>query len=63
MPVSSAWAIGAATTASTALGVVTLVVGVVVGVAEIAAGIVVGGRTLDRTGPDLLLRIKAFPTS
>ena len=53
----------AATTASTALGVVTLVVGVVVGVAEIAAGIVVGGRTLDRTGPDLLLRIKAFPTS
>jgi ABC-2 type transport system permease protein len=32
----------AATTASTALGVVTLVVGVVVGVAEIAAGIVVG---------------------
>ncbi|GAA3758702.1 hypothetical protein GCM10022240_09200 [Microbacterium kribbense] len=40
----------------------SLAVAVVVGVAAIAVGVVVGGRLLDRTGPDLLQRIKAFPT-
>ncbi|MBN9178252.1 MAG: hypothetical protein J0I43_12925 [Microbacterium sp.] len=55
--------ITAMSTASATLGAVALLVGLVVGIAEIAAGIVVGGRTLDRTGPDLLLRIKAFPTT
>lgn len=29
----------------------------------VLAGVVVGGRTLDRTGPGLLQRIKAFPTT
>ena len=49
-------------TASTPLGWIALIVGLVVGAAVIAAGVVIGGRTLDRTGPDLLARIKAFPT-
>lgn len=49
-------------TASTLLGWIALIVGLVVGAAVIAAGVVIGGRTLDRTGPDLLARIKAFPT-
>jgi ABC-2 type transport system permease protein len=47
---------------SAALGWVALAVGVVVGVGAIIVGIVVGGRTLDRTAPGLLARIKAFPT-
>lgn len=50
------------TRSSTAMGLASLAVGVVWGVAVIVAGTVVGGRTLDRTGPDLLARIKAFPT-
>ena len=29
----------------------------------IVVGVLVGGRTLERTGPDLLQRIKAFPTT
>jgi ABC-2 type transport system permease protein len=32
-----------------------------VGAGVIVAGVTVGGRILDRTGPDLLQRIKAFP--
>ena len=45
------------------LGTVALVVGVVVGAGVVVAGVLVGGRTLERTGPDLLQRIKAFPTT
>ncbi|WP_417564710.1 hypothetical protein [Microbacterium sp.] len=36
---------------------------VLVGVGAIAVGVIVGGRVLDRTGPDLLQRIKALPTT
>ena len=43
------------------LGWISLLVGLVVGAAATIIGIVVGGRTLDRTGPDLLARMKAFP--
>lgn len=42
---------------------ISLPVAVVVGVAAMIGGAIVGGRILDRTGPDLLARIKAFPTS
>ena len=55
-------AIVALTTGSAALGWAALLGGIVVGVADTVVGIVVGGRTLDRTGPDLLLRIRSFPT-
>ncbi|MBW9094987.1 hypothetical protein JNB62_14965 [Microbacterium jejuense] len=48
-------------TASAPLGAASLVVGIVVGSGVIVAGVIVGGRTLDRSGPGLLLRIKAFP--
>lgn len=48
-------------TASAPLGAVALVVGIVVGAGVIVAGVFVGGRILERTGPGLLLRIKAFP--
>jgi ABC-2 type transport system permease protein len=54
-------AIVAVATASTPLGVVALFVGILVGAAVILAGVIVGGRILDRTGPTLLQRIKAFP--
>lgn len=50
------------TTSSAAMGATALVVGLVWGAAVIVAGTVLGGRTLDRTAPDLLARIKAFPT-
>lgn len=45
---------------SAALGWVTLAVGLVLGPALLTIGVRVGGRTLDRTGPDLLRRIVAF---
>ncbi|WP_315095280.1 hypothetical protein [uncultured Cellulomonas sp.] len=45
---------------SPTLGWVTLVVGVVLGSVLLALGVRIGGRTLDRTGPDLLRRIVAF---
>ncbi|MBD3943598.1 hypothetical protein IF188_18050 [Microbacterium sp. NEAU-LLC] len=54
-------AIVAMTTASATLGAVSLVVGVAVGAGVIVAGVFVGGRLLDRSGPGLLQRIKAFP--
>jgi ABC-2 type transport system permease protein len=54
-------AIVAMATTSPPLGALTVVVGVVVGAGVIVAGVVIGGRVLDRTGPDLLRRIKAFP--
>ena len=41
----------------------SLAVALVVGGGAIALGIHLGGRTLDGTGPDLLVRIKAFPTT
>ena len=44
------------------LGWISLLVAIVVGAGAIVAGVVVGGRTIERTGPDLLARIKAFPT-
>lgn len=46
-----------------AVGLVALAVGLVVGAGVIVVGVLVGGRTLERTGPDLLQRIKAFPTT
>ena len=45
---------------SAALGWVTLVTGVVLGGALLAVGIVVGGRAYDRTGPELLAKMRAF---
>lgn len=51
-----------AVTASAALGWIALVVGLFIGAGVVAAGVVIGGRTLERTGPELLARIKAFPT-
>lgn len=54
-------AIVAMTTASASLGAVALIVGIAVGVGVIVVGVIVGGRILDRTGPSLLQRIKAFP--
>ncbi len=45
------------------LGWIALVVGVAVGAVAVAVGVIVGGQTLDRTGPELLQRIKAFPTT
>lgn len=47
--------------ASPLLGWLALAVGIVVGAGAVAAGVWIGGRTLDRTGPDLLVRIKDFP--
>src|SRR5690606_13036521 len=46
------------TTANGALGGIALLVGIGWGIAVIVAGAHLGGRTLDRTGPDLLARIK-----
>lgn len=43
------------------LGWVALAVGVVMGLGVAVAGVMIGGRLLERTGPDLLARIKAFP--
>jgi ABC-2 type transport system permease protein len=54
-------AIVAVATASAPLGGLALLVGILVGAGVIVAGVTVGGRILDRTGPDLLQRIKAFP--
>lgn len=54
-------ALAAVSTAGPDLGWIALLVGIVVGIAATAVGVVVGGRTLERTGPDLLMRIKAFP--
>jgi ABC-2 type transport system permease protein len=45
---------------SAALGWVTLAVGLLLGGVLLTIGVRVGGRTLDRTGPDLLRRIVAF---
>ncbi|NYE20738.1 hypothetical protein [Microbacterium immunditiarum] len=47
---------------SALLGWIALVVALVVGAGIIVGGVLVGGRTLERTGPDLLARIKAFPS-
>lgn len=49
-------------TGTVQLGWIALAIAVVVGSAAITGGVIVGGRTLERTGPSLLLRIKAFPT-
>ena len=44
-----------------AVGVAALAVGVLGGAVVTVAGVLIGGRTLERTAPDLLQRIKAFP--
>lgn len=49
------------TSGSAVLGWIALAVGVVLGGVTVAVGVYVGGRTLDRTGPSLLARIRAFP--
>lgn len=41
---------------------IALAVGLVAGVAVTVLGIVVGGRLLERTGPDLLAKIRALPS-
>jgi ABC-2 type transport system permease protein len=43
-----------------ALGWVALAVGLLLGAVLLTLGVRIGGRTLDRTGPDLLRRIVAF---
>lgn len=58
---ASVLAIVAIATGSAPLGALALVVGILVGAGVIVAGVTIGGRILDRTGPDLLRRIKAFP--
>lgn len=50
-------------TSSALFGWLSLLTGLVVGVAAIWAGVVLGGRAFDRSGPELLARIRAFPTS
>lgn len=52
----------ATATASAPLGWTALAVGAIGGVGLIVAGVFLGGRTLDRNGPTLLARIRAFPT-
>lgn len=47
-------------TASTSLSWIALALGVVLGTAVLVAGILIGGRMLDRTGPALLARLKAM---
>jgi len=44
-----------------AVGVAALAVGVLGGAVVTVVGVLIGGRTLERTAPDLLQRIKAFP--
>nr|WP_274637602.1 hypothetical protein [Microbacterium bovistercoris] len=44
------------------LGWIGLAVALTLGAGAMIAGVVTGGRALDRTGPGLLQRIKAFPT-
>ncbi|WP_231860817.1 hypothetical protein [Microbacterium laevaniformans] len=58
-----AFAVAGFITGAAVWGWVALVVGIVVGGGAAALGVWLGGRTLDRTGPDLLQRIKAFPTT
>ena len=53
----------AADAGSAALSWWALAVGVCGGAVAVTAGVIAGGRVLDRTGPELLQRIKAFPTS
>lgn len=43
-------------------GWIALAAGILFGGAVMVAGVFIGGRTLQRTGPDLLVRIKSFPT-
>ena len=58
-----AFAVAGFITGAAVWGWVALVVGIVVGGGAAALGVWLGGRTLDRTGPDLLQRIRAFPTT
>lgn len=54
-------AVLAVSLSSEGLAWAALATGLVGGAVAIAAGVVVGGRILERTGPDLLVRIKSFP--
>lgn len=47
-------------TGNAVLGLVAGLVGLVMGAVVFAGGMVLGGRTLDRTGPVLLSRLKAM---
>lgn len=53
----------AATSGEPVAGGIALLVALVVGAGVIVGGVLVGGRTLEKTGPDLLARIRAFPTT
>jgi ABC-2 type transport system permease protein len=55
------FSVAAFVTDASVLGWISLGLAIAVGLGAVAAGVVLGGRTLDRTGPDLLQRIKAFP--
>ncbi|MEH3088258.1 MAG: hypothetical protein PGN24_01240 [Microbacterium arborescens] len=55
-------AIASAVTGQAMWGWLALAAGIVVGGIVAFVGVIVGGRTLDRTGPDLFMRIKAFPS-
>lgn len=55
-------AIVSAVTGDAVWGWAALAVGIGFGAIVAAVGVLVGGRTLQRTGPDLLVRIKSFPT-
>lgn len=57
------FAIAGFVTGAAVWGWVSLAVGIVVGGGAATLGVWLGGRMLDRTGPDLLQRIKAFPTT
>ncbi|WP_061782145.1 hypothetical protein [Microbacterium hominis] len=58
-----AFAIAGLVTGAPLWGWVALAVGIGVGGGAAALGVWLGGRALDRSGPDLLQRIKAFPTT
>lgn len=45
---------------SAVLGWVALVVGLLLGTGVLVGGVLLGGRTLERNGPDLLARMRAF---
>lgn len=54
-------AVSAMVTGAPLWGWLSVLVGLGVGCGAVIAGVALGGRTLDRTGPDLLARIRAFP--
>lgn len=57
------FAVVAATSGEAVWGAAALATGLVVGLGACVGGAFLGGRILDRTGPDLLARIRTFPTN